>query len=406
MHFVQAAYWSWIVVLAMAMGGHADERNFWPPSVSLDEAHGAASLEAMGETWSTAHQWRDRAARITDHILRTLDLPTARPWPLHTIRHSRLHLDGYSVEAVAFQSLPGLWVTGNLYLPAGVASGELTIVPGVLCPHGHSGARGDEPEGRFRSDHQRRCATLARMGAAVFAWDMIGWGESDQMAHRHEDAVRVQTLNSMRVIDFLHSLPYVDRARIGVTGGSGGGTQSFLLTCVDERVAVSAPVVMVSAHFFGGCPCESSLPIHNGPTHVTNNVEIAATAAPRPLLLVSCGGDWTSNTPDIEFPYVQRVYAILGVPSLAANVHLADEGHDYGPSKRVAMYPFMAEHLGLDLHTVTGPDGRVDESNVCIVPRSALCVFDDDHPRPEGALMGREAVIAALDRAVLSVRSR
>ncbi|MCH2136594.1 MAG: acetylxylan esterase [Phycisphaerales bacterium] len=372
----------WCVVLALGcmcrLAVAQADRPFWPPQVSIDELEGAQSLKAMGETWSTPQQWRERAAAIRSHIAGTLKLkPEPRP-PVPAVRRPAIECDGYSVEAVALETTPGVFITGNLYLPDGEGPW-----PAVLCPHGHSRARGDDPEGRFRRDHQLRCGTLARMGAAVFAWDMVGWGESTQCDHRTPEALVAQCDNSMRVIDFIQSLEQVDGTRIGMTGSSGGGTQTFLATCLDDRICVSVPVVMVSAHFFGGCPCESSLPIHDGGDWRTNNVEIAACAAPRPMLLISCGGDWTSNTPMVEFPYVKRVYAALGVPESAANVHLASEGHDYGASKRAAMYPFMATHLDLSLDAVCNEEGQVDESPVRILPRADLCVFSDANPRPQ-----------------------
>jgi dienelactone hydrolase len=350
---------------------------------------GAAKLNEFAATYDTRSQWEARAGKIRSGLLSGMKLEQMPPaGPLKVIRHSRWKGNGYTVENVAFESVPGYWVTGNLYMPE-KSEGQLA---GVLCPHGHF------PEGRLQAYTQTRCAALARMGAAVFAWDMVGYGESKPVPHGHSQTQRLQTYNSMRAVDFLLSLGNVDEQRLGVTGESGGGTQTFLLAAVDPRIDVSAPVVMVSSYFFGGCTCESGMPIHQHQGFETNNVEIAACIAPKPLLLISNGEDWTQHVPRVEFPYVQRVYGLFDARDKVANAHFADEGHDYGPSKRKAMYPFMAEHLDLDLSKIKNDQGEITEDFFVERLREELLVFTSDRPRPDGALTDAEAVIKLLDR--------
>ena len=345
------------IMLALPMPvliGQEQAKSTAPPTLCRGHYHSeedaVKQLARMAATYSDLKTWESRASKIRKQILAGANLdPLPKRTPLNPLIHKKRSYDGYTVESAAFEARPGYFVYGNLYRPAG----KKVPHPGILCPHGH--ARGPEG-GRLRADQQHRCATLARIGAVVFSYDMIGFGDSLHLGwdHRHKQALTLQTWSSIRAIDFLETLPDVDPKRIAVTGCSGGGTQTFLLTAIDQRIRVAVPVVMVSAHFFGGCHCESGMPIHKTAELETNNAEIAALAAPRPLLLVSVGGDWTKNTPRVEFPYIRNVYRFFGESAHVENSHFADEGHGYQLSKRQAMYPFMVKHLGLDARLTGG----------------------------------------------------
>ena len=353
------------------------------------EEQGACMLSQFSQTYDTMEEWKLRAAKIRLNIIKGAELdPLPAKTPLNPIYNNPRQHDGYSVVNVAFESRPGVYVTGSLYKPLR----EKPPYAGIICPHGHWSKKDDY--GRFREDMQKRCASLAKMGAAVFSYDMVGYGDMAQVGweHKHPKTLKLQLWNSIRAVDFMLSLQDVDSSRLAVTGASGGGTQSFLLTAVDDRVAVSAPIVMVSAHFFGGCVCESGMPIHKTPDFQTSNVEIAACATPRPMLLVSDGQDWTKNCPDVEYPYIEKVYSLFDAKAHFGHYHIPDEGHDYGYSKRVPMYVFFAQHLNLDLANIMGLDARPDESTVAIESYEELLVFGEQNPLPAQAIRHNDDV--------------
>jgi len=161
---------------------------------------------------------------------------------------------------------------------------------------------------------------------------------------------------------------------------------------LDDRIKVSAPVVMISSFFFGGCNCESGMPIHKNGQFQTNNVEIAALMAPKPMLMVSDGEDWTKHTPEVEYPFMKQIYALYGQASQVENVHLALDKHDYGPNKRKAMYPFMAKHLKLDIRLIQNAQNELDETNSKVLSADELNLFNQEFPLPKNALMGDEAI--------------
>jgi hypothetical protein len=442
---------------AAAATAQPPEPSHPPPTV--DEAAARERLERHFLEPPDPSDWAARAARLRAGLRARMGLEPERPrTPLAPLIHGRVELDGYTVENVAIETFPGFYCTGNLYRPTPPPQqqpgGGDRRCAGVLCPHGHFGPKfieanaewGEAPTegratelsefesleddaavgGRFRRDMQLRCATLARLGAVVFAYDLIGWGDSQQLNHTDPRVLAYQSWNGTRAVDFLCSLPEVDPSRIGVTGASGGGTQSFLLAAMDERIAVSVPVVMASAHMFGGCVCEAGLPIHQtdeNPDGVLSNAEIAALAAPRPQLLVSVtwredGGvragkhDQSCNTPAVEYPYLQQTYRLFGGAAAEARVENAHfyQDHDYGAAKRAVVYRFLAKHLGLDLsrapRRLENPDAvdvdadvddvDVDEGRfVSILPPRALRVWSRERPMPAHALRGHEAACSA-----------
>ena len=311
-----------------------------------------------------------------------------KKWPKKTkmriVRHSRVERDGYTVENVGIETIPGYFLCGNLYLPK-IAADKLPI---FLCPHGHWSKEDLHHHGRHRDEMQYRCGALARMGCGIFAYEMVGYGDSKRMGWEHRwdpQVMALQTWNSVRALDYLLELPGADRKRVGVTGASGGGTQSFLVAALDDRITLSAPCVMVSCHFFGGCRCESGLPIHVRDTHVTNNAEIAALFAPKPQLIVSNGDDWTKYTATLEYPFLRKIYQLYGKENKVKNIHLPEEKHDYGKSKRMALYDFVAEQFKLDRKLA-------DELKVELIDPRTLFVFGKDHPAPEGLLKPNQKI--------------
>ncbi len=288
-------------------------------------------------------EWEQRADYLRQHVLASAGLlPIPEKTPLAPVVFGEIAHTDYRVSKVYFESLPGFFVTGNLYRPVGDGP-----FPAILSPHGHwaYGRLENTPTASVPG----RAINLARQGFVVFTYDAIGYNDSRQLTHTFDGRRErlwglslggLQLWNSIRSLDFLESLPYVNRDAIGATGASGGGTQTFLVAAVDSRVKVAAPVNMISLEMQGGCLCEN-LP---GLRLDTTNVEIAATIAPRPLLMISATGDWTHGTLEAEYPAVRRFYELLGNESRVQSVRF-DAPHNYNRDSREAVYAWMARWL-------------------------------------------------------------
>jgi dienelactone hydrolase len=325
-------------------------------------------------------EWEARAAAIRQTILFRAGLwPQPERTPLNAHVFGRLERNGVAVEKVYFESVPGFFVTGNLYRPAG--SNTAATYPAVLAPHGH------HAYGRLASDEifnePLRAANLARQGYVVFTYDMVGYNDSFQVPHDYAlpqaqlwsfSVLGVQLWNSIRALDFLASLPDVDPNRLSVSGASGGGTQTFLLAAVDERVKVAVPANMVSAYMQGGDNCENAAGLRLD----YSNVEFAAAAAPRPMLLVSATGDWTRDNQRIEFPAIRDIYRLFGAEDHVQHVQF-QAPHNFNRDGREASYAF----LGRWLRQSSGVAGAVKEANLHIEMPANLLVWNG-RERPAG----------------------
>lgn len=332
---------------------------------------GWAELDRIASQYKSVEDWEKRKALLKPCLLQALQLDVLPPSPgTKPIITPQRKFDGYTVENIAIEILPGVWINGSLYKPAKYKG----KIPVILNPDGHWEKQ------RYRPDCQYRCAALAKMGAMAFSYDLFAWGESllqfSTPDHRRSLSMTIQALGSVRILDYLLSLKDADASRVAMTGGSGAGSHTVLMTAVDDRIKVSAPVVSLSSYFYGGCPCESGMPIHSCGGR-TDNVEIAAMAAPRPQLIVSDGKDWTDRMPEHDLPYLQKMYSWYGASDKIENVHLKDEGHDFGINKRTAVYNFMAKYLGLNLKAILDATGKIDESKITIEKEQALYVFGE-----------------------------
>jgi dienelactone hydrolase len=365
-------------------------------------------------------EWKGRAERLRRRVLLAAGLwPEPKSAPVEATLWGPIEREGYTVWRVYFESSPGLWVTGNLYKPAQIKG----KAPAILCPHGHWqqgrfhahsdeqfakelawGSEKNRPSGRHPL--QSRCVTLCRMGCLVFHYDMLGYADSapiEMIAHgtrRRPEMERadhwglfspqaelrlisplgLQTFNSLRTLDWISNLPEVDAQRIGVTGASGGGTQTFMITAIDDRVAAAFPAVMASTSMQGGCPCENACYLRIG----AGNIDFTALAAPRPLGL-SAANDWTVELETKGLPELKQLYALYGAEDNVQGKHF-DFEHNYNALSRAMMYAFFDKHFHLGQQ-------EIGEREYRPLSRTEMTVWGQGHPKP---VCGPEAEVRAI----------
>ncbi len=363
--------------------------------------------------------WETRADLLKRRVLVANGLlPMPEKTPLNAVVHGRIERDGFTIEKVYFESVPGFHVTGLLFRPAGKNAEPGKKYPAVLSPHGHGGrlhdlgeegikaqleSGGEKFAGSGRFPKIARCATLARLGCVTLLYDMIGYADNQQLSRhlghgfaeqrpdfegkdgwglysaqaemRLQSIFGLQTWNSVRALDFLAALPDVDPERIGVTGGSGGGTQTIMICAIDDRPVVAFPNGMVSSSMQGGCTCENASLLRIG----TGNVELAALFAPKPQGMTAAN-DWTKEmlVPGKGFPELKKLYTLYGKPDHVICGDMLRFPHNYNYPTRKLMYEWFNQHLGLGLDT------PIVEEDFPPLTEAEHAVYDDAHPRPEG----------------------
>ncbi len=362
--------------------------------------------------------WDNRAANLRTQMRVALGLwPEPTRTPLNAVVHGRVERDGYTVEKVIIETMPGLFHTGNLYRPKGAAGKH----PAVIVTHGHwKDARFWEKtdavlKKEIQDGHERSMiggrtifqsigVQLARMGCVAFVSDMLGnsdsqqismeiahgfktqrpemispepgkWGLFSPQAEIHsQNIMGIQTWNNMRSLDFLTGLDDVDPSRLAVTGASGGGTQSMLLAAIDPRITVAVPCVMVSTAMQGGCTCENASLLRVR----TGNIEFAALFAPKPMGMTTAK-DWTVNMSTKGFPDLAQHWKNLGAPDSVKLFDHPDFPHNYNLVTREHIYDFFNTHFRLGL-----AGDRLKEHDYEPLTHEQVTVYDAKHPAPAG----------------------
>lgn len=264
-----------------------------------------------------------------------------------------LKRDGYTVEKLTIQTRPGVRMTCNLYVPNGA---KTKPAPAILQVHGHwKGAKQDPTV-------QARCIGAAKLGFVVLCVDAFGAGErgvGTALGEYHGDMTAatllplglplsgLQVYENMRAVDYLETRPEVDKARIGLTGASGGGNQTMYAGAWDRRFKCVVPVCSVGnyqAYLQAACCMCEVVP---GALAFTEEWAVLALTAPRPLMVVNATKDafqFSVGEAQKSLALTAPVYKLFGKPDHLRHA-VFDGPHDYSKPMREAMYGFMTLHL-------------------------------------------------------------
>jgi len=327
------------------------------------------------------------AERYVAHVRRAVRRafgPMPPRTPLNARTTGRDRLRHYDLEKVVFESRPGFLVTGNLYLPRGLAEGEKR--PAVLGLCGHSATGKAEPA------YQSFCQGLVARGFVVFIIDPMAQGERPQFYPRdgrrqnHCEAHNLlgnklallddffgswRAWDAIRGLDYLLSRPEADPSRVGVTGNSGGGTLSTYVAALDPRPTMAAPSCYVCSYQSN---LENELPAdaeQNPPRILAcglDQADLLLCHAPRPTMILSQYDDFfDERAARRAHEEVRRVHALLGSRN-SAEYFMGPRAHGYHRENREAMCGFFLKHAGLSGDGVERHVKVADEKSLWALP--------------------------------------
>jgi len=289
--------------------------------------------------------------------------PLPEKTPLNARVTGTVERDGYRIENVLFESRPGYLVTGNLYLPTG-RQGKLPATVGVC---GHS------LNGKAAEAYQSFAQGLARLGHICFIIDPVGQGERFQYlkegslksrlgggVSEHIQMGNAQTLvgeflgtwfawDGIRALDYLLTRDEVDPAHLGVTGNSGGGTQTTWLCGLEPRFTMGAPSCFVTT-FRRNVENELPADTEQCPPQVLalglDHADFLAAMAPKPVIIMAQEKDFFDARGSAEaYERLRKIYTLLGKPE-NIQLHVGPDPHGYSQSNREAMYRFFNAVVG------------------------------------------------------------
>ncbi|MFZ2280950.1 MAG: acetylxylan esterase [Prosthecobacter sp.] len=317
--------------------------------------------------------------------------PLPEKTPLNAKVTKTLERDGYRIENIVFESRPGYLVTGNLYLP----TNRKGKVPGVIGVCGHS------LNGKAAEAYQSFAQGLARQGQVCFLIDPVGQGERFQYLNEklgsrlgggtteHNQMGAPQALvgeflgtwfvwDGIRALDYLLTRPEVDPQHLGITGNSGGGTQTTWLCGLEPRFTMGAPSCFITTF---RRDAENELPqdMEQCPPRVLaqdlDHCDFLAAMAPKPVIILAQEKDFFDNRGSTEsYERLKKLYTLLGKPE-NIQLHIGPDPHGYTQSNREAMYRFFGKATGIpaaaaepaitiekDADLLCTPKGQVAES--------------------------------------------